>query len=102
MENNRYRQAQPEKMSKMQFYYDEVKAIFCDEINLVSYLVFSLPWNQQKLINLQVWSMKLAKISYRLQDLAEGARKHAFMGVISFVASGRLNFIMRNISLKSI
>ena len=40
MENNHYSQAQPEKMSKMQFYYDEVKAIFCDEINLVSYLVF--------------------------------------------------------------
>ena len=41
MENNRYSQAQPEKMSKMKFHYDEVKAIICDEINLVSYLVFS-------------------------------------------------------------
>ena len=40
MENNHYSQAQPEKMSKMKFHYDEVKAIFCDEINLVSYLVF--------------------------------------------------------------
>ena len=26
-------------------------------------------------------NLQLAKISYRLQDLAEGTRKHAFMGI---------------------
>ena len=69
MENNRYSQAQPSKMSMMKFQYDEVKVIFCDEISMVG-------------------SSKLAKISYRLQDLAEGRNKHDFMGGISFVASG--------------
>ena len=69
MENYRYSQAQPAKMSMMQFQYDEVKVIFCDEISMVG-------------------SSKLAKITYRLQDLAEGRNKQNFMGGISFVASG--------------
>ena len=69
MENNRYSQAQPSKMSMMQFQYDEVKVIFCDEISMVG-------------------SAKLAKINYRLQDLAEGREKNSFMGGKSFVASG--------------
>ena len=72
MENNRYSQAQPGKMSMMKFQYDDVKVIFCDEISMVG-------------------SMKLAKINYRLQDLAEGGDRRDFMGGISFVASG--NFI---------
>ena len=72
MENNRYSQAQPSKMSMMQFHYDKVKVIFCDEISMVG-------------------SAKLAKINYRLQDLAVGGDKHAFMGGISFVASGKRN-----------
>ena len=71
-ENYRYSQAQPSTMSMMQFQYDEVKVIFCDEISMVG-------------------SAKLAKINYRLQDLAEGEHKHAFMGGISFVASGKNN-----------
>ena len=69
-ENNRYSQAQPGKMSMMKFQYDELKVIFCDEISMVG-------------------SMKLAKINYRLQDLAERSDKHEFMGGISFVASGK-------------
>ena len=35
-----------------------------------------------------VGAMKLAKINFRLQDLATGDRKNEFMGGISFVASG--------------
>ena len=69
MENYRYSQAQPAQMSMLQFQYDEVKVIFCDEISMVG-------------------SSKLAKITYRLQDLAEGRNKQNFMGGISFVASG--------------
>ena len=69
MQNNQYSQAQPSKMSMMQFQYDEVKVIFCDEISMVG-------------------SAKLAKINYRLQDLAEGGEKNTFMGGKSFVASG--------------
>jgi hypothetical protein len=46
-----------------------------------------------------VGSMKLAKINYRLQDLVEGRRKQDFMGGISFLASGKLKFIIKvNIS----
>ena len=62
-----------DKLSNYTFLYNEdVTVIFCDEISMVG-------------------SMKLAKINYRLQDLAEGGDKHDFMGGISFVASG--NFI---------
>ena len=71
MENNRYSQAQPGKMSMMKFQYDDVHVIFCDEISMVG-------------------SMKLAKINYRLQDIEDGSAKHEFMGGISFVASGDL------------
>ena len=71
MENNRYSQAQPGRMSMMRFQYDEVHVIFCDEISMVG-------------------SMKLAKINYRLQDIAEGSDKHDFMGGKSFIASGDL------------
>ena len=34
--------------------------------------------------------MKMAKINFRFQDLAEGPKKQEFMGGISFVASGDL------------
>ena len=57
----------------MKFQYEDVSAIFCDEISMVG-------------------SMKLAKINYRLQDLAEGTKKQEFMGGISFVASGNYFF----------
>ena len=58
----------------MKFQYEDVHAIFCDEISMVG-------------------SMKLAKINFRLQDLADGAKSHEFMGGISFVASGNYNQI---------
>ena len=68
-QNNSYCEAQPGKMSTMKFHYDAVKVIFCDEISMVG-------------------SMKLSKINYRLQGLADGGRKHDFMGGVTFVASG--------------
>jgi ABC-type dipeptide/oligopeptide/nickel transport system ATPase component len=67
---NRYTQAHPAKMAMMKFQYEDVQAIFCDEISMVG-------------------SMKLAKINFRLQDLADGMKKQEFMGGISFVASGK-------------
>ena len=79
-ENDRYSQARPGKMSMMKFQYDELKAIFCDEISMVG-------------------SRKLTKMNYRLQDLAERSDKHDFMGGISFVASGRLIFVCFQIYL---
>ena len=57
----------------MKFQYEDVSAIFCDEISMVG-------------------SMKLAKINYRLQDLADGTKKQEFMGGITFVASGKYFF----------
>jgi hypothetical protein len=74
MDMNRYTEANPAKMAMMKFQYEDVQAIFCDEISMVG-------------------SMKLAKINFRLQDLAEGSKKHEFMGGISFVASGKLFLI---------
>ena len=55
----------------MQFQYENVKVIFCDEISMVG-------------------SMKLVKINFRFQDIADGCHKQKFMGGISFVASGDL------------
>ena len=66
---NRYTCADPSKMSMMKFQYEDVKFVFCDEISMVG-------------------AMKLAKINYRLQDLADGHKKLSFMGGISFIASG--------------
>ena len=80
MQNNRYSQAQPGKMATMKFQYEEAKVIFCDEISMVG-------------------SMKLAKINYRLQDLADGSEKHNFMGGISFVAPGRYYRVLSLTSL---
>ena len=54
----------------MTFLYEDVKVTFCDEISMVG-------------------SMKLAKINFRFQDIAEGPRKQEFMGGISFMASGK-------------
>ena len=70
-EKNRYTQADSNRMAMMKFQYEDVKAIFCDEISMVG-------------------SMKLAKINYRLQDFADGNKKHEFMGGVSFIASGDL------------
>ena len=54
----------------MKFQYEDVKVVFCDEISMVG-------------------SMKLAKINFRFQDIADGPKKQDFMGGISFVASGK-------------
>ena len=70
-EKNRYTQADSNRMAMMKFQYEDVKAIFCDEISMVG-------------------SMKLAKINYRLQDFADGNKKYEFMGGVSFIASGDL------------
>ena len=56
-------------MATMKYLYEDVKVLVCDEISMVG-------------------SMKLAKINYRLQDLANANKKHEFMGGISFIASG--------------
>ena len=72
---NRYTSADAARMARMKFQYEDVQVVFCDEISMVG-------------------STKLAKINYRFQDLADGSKKHEFMGGISFVASG-----IKNISL---
>ena len=67
--NNQYTEASAGKMTTMKFEYDEVAVIFCDEISMVG-------------------SSKLTKINFRLQNLADGAKKNVFMGGKSFFASG--------------
>ena len=68
-DNNRYTQASSGKMAMMRHEFEDLHAIFCDEISMVG-------------------SMKLSRINYRLQDIVDESRKHAFMGGISFIASG--------------
>ena len=68
-DKNRYTQGDANRLATMKFQYENVKALFVDEISMVG-------------------SMKLAKINYRLQDFADGSKKKAFMGGISFIASG--------------
>ena len=80
---NCYIRAQAGRMAAMKFQYEDVHAIFCDEISMVG-------------------SMKLAKINYRLQDLADGDKKKEFMGVISFVASGSYHFLISTLKIKFI
>jgi chromosomal replication initiation ATPase DnaA len=69
MESNRYIQAEPERLAKMKFLYEDVWVLFIDEISMVG-------------------SKKLTKINFRLQDLAAGEKKLQFMGGRSLVASG--------------
>jgi hypothetical protein len=69
MDSNRYTQTDAGRLAMMKFQYEDVKVIFCDEISMVG-------------------SMKLAKINYRFQDIADGPNKQEFMGGISFLASG--------------
>ena len=66
---NHYTQTDDRRLSMMKFQYENVKAIFCDEISMVG-------------------SMKLSKINFRFQDIADGDKKKNFMGGISFIASG--------------
>ena len=59
----------PGRLSKMKFEYENVEVLFIDEISMVG-------------------SMKLSKINFRLQDIAEAESKLRFMGEKSVVASG--------------
>ena len=60
-DKNRYTSADEGRMAKMKFMYEDLKLIVVDEISMVG-------------------AMKLSKINYRMQDLAEGSRKQQFMG----------------------
>ena len=66
---NRYTKADQSKMTMMKFQYEDVKFVFCDEVSMVG-------------------AMKLEKINYRLQDMADGGKRQAYMGGKSFIASG--------------
>ena len=68
---NQYTQADPAKMAMMKFQFEDVKMVFVDEISMVG-------------------SSKLAKINYRFQDLADGAKRSEFMAGISLIASGTI------------
>ena len=70
---NHYTQIEGGRLAMMKFQYEDVKVIFCDEISMVG-------------------SLKLSKINFRLQDIADGSQKQEFMGGKSFVASGKLKF----------
>ena len=72
-DSNRYTPSEASRMSMLKFQFEDLKVIFCDEISMVG-------------------SMKLAKINFRLQDIADGSKKQEFMGGISFVALGKLCF----------
>ena len=78
-DNNSYTKCDASRMSMMKYQYEDVKVIFCDEISMVG-------------------SMKLAKINYRLQDMADGSNKKEFMGGKSFVALGKLFYFFLNSS----
>ena len=60
-----------ERQSNMRFLYDEVDAVFCDEISMVG-------------------AGKLAKINFQLQSLTEGSKGREFMGSRNFIATGDL------------
>ena len=68
-DSNRYTEASPGKMSMMRYQYEDVYAVFCDEISMVG-------------------ATKLLKINFRLQDLADGLQKQEYMGGKCFIASG--------------
>ena len=70
LDKNRYTQSDQGRMSMMKFQYEDVRVLFIDEISMVG-------------------SMKLTKINFRLQDLADGNNKLKFMGGRSIVASGK-------------
>ena len=74
MDNNRYNQPSPGKLSMMKFQYEEVEVMFVDEVSMVG-------------------SMKLTKINFRLQYLADGQKKLKFMGGRSMVVSGKYKLI---------
>ena len=68
-DKNSYTQAEASKLAMMKFQFENVRVVFCDEASMLG-------------------SSKLAKINFRFQDIADGIRKHEFMGGLSFIASG--------------
>ena len=70
-DKDHYNQTDASRLAMMKFEFEDVKVIFCDEISMVG-------------------SMKLSKINFRLQDVAESYKKQEFMGGVSFIASGDL------------
>ena len=72
MESNRYVQTDLARRATMKYQYEDVDVMFIDKINMVG-------------------SMKLTKINFRFQDLADGDNKMKFMGRRSLVASGNLS-----------
>ena len=61
MDTNHYTQTDAGRLAMMKFQYENVKAVFCDEISMVG-------------------SMKLAKINFRFQDIADGPKKTRVYG----------------------
>ena len=68
-DSDKYTEASQGKMSQMRYEYEDVYAVFCDEISMVG-------------------ATKLLKINFRLQNLADGNRKQEYMGGKCFIASG--------------
>ena len=68
-EPDRYVPTDPGRMASMKYQYEDVGVIFIDEISMVG-------------------SMKLTKINFRFQDLADGENKLKFMGGRSLISSG--------------
>ena len=64
-----YKKLAAERESDLKYFYEDVSALFIDEISMVG-------------------SGKLAKIHFRLQDLAEGKNKNKFMGFKSCIVTG--------------
>ena len=67
--NYTYQKLSADRESDLKFKYDEVSALFIDEMSMVG-------------------SGKLAKINFRLQDIAEGKNKKMFMGGKSCITTG--------------
>ena len=67
--NYKYQKLSADRESDLKFKYDEVSTLFIDEISMVG-------------------SGKLAKINFRLQDLADGKDKKTFMGGKSCITTG--------------
>ena len=64
-----YRKLSADRESDLKYQYEDVSAIFIDEISMVG-------------------SGKLAKINFRLQDIAEGSNRKQFMGNKSCIVTG--------------
>ena len=70
-DQHRYTEADPGQLATMKFQYDAVKVYVIDEISMCG-------------------ASKLMKISYRLQEMADGEDKQKFMGGKSMIVSGNL------------